>query len=148
MTLILGSIGGFLILALLAYNMHVRRKHEGRIQALIRVIEASQQLGSSTSLESVMPMVADSVKTLCHVDSVAVYLLDEENMEESVLRAKGVESPHGEAFTDFNPDVTSSYLSRVMKERKPALFGDFNAEASEERVVPRDRDFRSVMIAP
>ena len=147
-TWIAGGIAGVLILALLIYNLRVRKSHEGRIQALIRVIEASQQLGSSNSLERVMPMVADSVKTLFHVDSVAVYLLDEDNVEETILRAKGVESPHGEAFTDFNPDVTSSYLTRVMKERKPVRFNDFNAEASDEKVIARDRDFRSVMISP
>jgi two-component system cell cycle response regulator len=148
LALALGGVAVILILVLLVYNSRVRRKYEGRIQALIRVIEASQQLGSSTSLESVMPMVAESVKTLFHVDSVAVYLLDEESVEESVLRAKGVESPHGGAFTDFNPDVTQSYISRVMKERKPVMFGDFNAEATEERVISRERDFRSVMVSP
>lgn len=147
-TLVLGGVAGALILGLLIYNLRVRKAHESRIQALVRVIQASQQLGASTSLESVMPMVADSVKTLFHVDTVAVYLLDEENVEESILRAKGVESPHGEAFTDFNPDVTSSYLVRSMKERKPILFHDFNAEATEERVIARDRDFRSAMVTP
>lgn len=139
---------GALVLVLLFLNMRIRQAAQGRIQALVRVIEASQQLGSSTSLESVMPMVGESVKTLFHVDSVAVYLLDEENLEETILRAKGVQSPHAEAFTDFNPDVTTSYLARVIKERKPVRFQDFNAEAADERVLPRDKGFRSVMISP
>lgn len=138
-------------LALVAYVVVLKknvRAHEEQTEALVRVIEASQELSSSTSLETVMPIVADSVKKLFSVDSVAVYLLDEEDVEQSCLRAKGVESAHSEVFTDFNPDAVSSYLGKVIRERKPVMFADFSTEASDEQVLPLNMDFHSVMISP
>lgn len=122
--------------------------YEQRMNALVKVIEASQQLGTSSSLEAVMPMVSESVKALFDVDSVAVYLLDESNVEETRLEAKGVSSNHAEAFKDFDPDHEASYLGRVISDRKPFTFNDFNNEATEETVISRSLDFRSVMMAP
>lgn len=151
MNIVSGVVIGACVLAI-AYlvfrNANTVKAYESRINALVRVIEASQQLSSSTSLDNVMPMVADCVKTLFTVDSVAVYLLDEENIGEVVLKAKGVESTQGTVFVDFNAETTQSCLGTAVRDRTPILYKDFNAEATNEGVIPCDKDFRSVMVCP
>ncbi|MBQ7569192.1 sensor domain-containing diguanylate cyclase [bacterium] len=124
------------------------KAHETRHSALVKVIEASQQLGTSTSLEAVMSVVSECVKTLLPVDSVAVYLLDESSVEETKLEAKGVSSAVGECFRNFDPDTEISCIGKVISERRALSYKDFNAEATDEAVLPRDKDFRSVMVAP
>lgn len=148
-TVVLGGVAAVLSMILIASMLVQRSRHEHKIEALMRIIEASQHLGSSTTLEKLMPMVSDVVRSLFRVQTVAVYLLDEEDAEEPVMRARGVDSPHAEVFPDFSPRVSWSVLHYVMKERKASLFRDFNADGpAEEKVLPRDRDFRSVMVSP
>ena len=121
---------------------------EDKVKALMNVLEASHKLGASTSLENVMPLVSDSVKKFFKVDSMAVYLLDEENVEEPMMRAKGVVSPHSEVFKDFNSETVNTYLGKVLRERKSVIFRNFNEEATDESFLPKDKDFHGVMIAP
>lgn len=137
-----------LLLIVVAYFYSQQKKADRRTQALIRVIEASQELGASATIEKVMQVVCDMVKALFRADNVAVYLLDEENPDQPVMRAKGVQSAHSDSFTDFNPDITASHLGQVLKERKGVIFNDFNDEADREKVVAKHADIRSVMITP
>lgn len=117
--------------------------------ALISVIEASQQLGTSNSLESVISIVSKCTKTLVAIDTMAVYLIDEDNVEESSMIVKGVESAHGEAFVNFNPDKVPSCLGKALRSRVSVKYGDFNKEAGdEEKLIPRNLDFHSAMVAP
>ena len=137
-----------IIAALLKGKSAMKQQYDNRMSALIKVIEASQQLGASSTLEAVMPLVSESVKALFEVDSVAVYLLDESDIENTSLEAKGVSSNHADAFVSFDPDTKTSYLGKIISDRKPLIFKDFNAEAVEEEILSRKLDFHSVMIAP
>lgn len=137
-----------LLFCMVAYFYLQQKKADYKTRALIKVIEASQQLGSSATIEKVMQIVCDMVKALFKADNVAVYLLDEENPEQPVLRAKGVQSAHADTFTDFNPEVTSSTLWVVMKERKGVLFSDFKDQAQNEKALAKGSDLRSVMMSP
>lgn len=119
-----------------------------RNKALMSVIDASQSLGSSTSLESVMSVISKCIKALFSIDTMAVYLVDEENLDEASMLVKGVESIHGGVFIDFNPDKVRSAIGKVLHSRTPMRFDDFSAEAKDESLVPLDKGFRSVMIAP
>ncbi|MBI3928336.1 MAG: diguanylate cyclase [Armatimonadetes bacterium] len=139
-SLLLGGILGY------TYQLQAQTEHQR--SALIQVIQASQELGSKATLEDVMQIVCDMVKVLFRADTVAIYLADEANPDEPVMRAKGIDSPHGEAFGDFDPNITPSVLAQVMKDRSGQRFSDFNEAQLSERVVPQDKDFRSVMVAP
>ncbi|HXE73173.1 MAG TPA: sensor domain-containing diguanylate cyclase [Candidatus Nitrosotenuis sp.] len=148
-TLALGAVAGLLVVILVAVNLSIRAKHQRKIQSLISVIDASQQLGATTSMEKLMSMVTEMMRNIISgLETVVIYVLDEEKIDEPMLRVKGVDSPHQEAFVDFNPEVTSSWIYQVMKERKARVFGDFNAEAGDEKVIPTDRDFHGAMVAP
>ncbi len=142
------SISATLLAAILGMAIQSQRRSAHQKQALIKVIEASQELGSSATIEKVMQIVCEMVTALFRADSVAIFLIDEENPDEPMMRAKGVESPTPGAFPDFNPDVTPSVLHHVTKARQGQFFADFNQDDANERILAKDKDFRSVMIAP
>jgi len=142
------SISAVLLAAILGMAIQSQRRSAHQKQALIKVIEASQELGSSATIEKVMQIVCEMVTALFRADSVAIYLSDEENPDEPMMRAKGVESATPAAFPDFNPDVTPSVLHHVMKARQGQVYQDFNQDDANERILAKDKDFRSVMIAP
>ncbi|MEW6279308.1 MAG: sensor domain-containing diguanylate cyclase [Candidatus Eremiobacterota bacterium] len=137
------------MLFLMVIHFYVQQKKADRkTRALIHVIEASQELGASATIEKVMQVVCEMVRALFKADNVAVYLLDEEVADQPVMRAKGVQSAHSDIFTDFNPEITPSQLGQVVKERKGAVYSNFNDEAQNERVLANHAELKSVMISP
>jgi len=144
--IVLGALAGlFLILAIVFLLMKGRA--ENKTRALISIIQASQELGTTESLESVLKIVVQMVKNLFGCGTVVVYLRDDEKPEEIILRRKAWITPHEEAFQDFNPDVTKSIISTVAQEKSGKLFNDFFMEGKDE-VIVKEKGLRGMAVAP
>ena len=135
----------FLFMAVIFFMM--KGKAERKTKALISIIQASQELGTTESLESVLKIVVTMVQKLFGCGTVVIYLRDDEKPEEIVLRKKAWTTPHEEAFQDFNPDVTKSIISTVAEEKKGKLFNDFLNEGKDE-VIQKEKGLRAMAIAP
>lgn len=127
------------------YNMLKRQEHQTK--ALLSMIQATQELGTSSSLEKVLEVVINMIKALFAPDTVVVYLLDEENPEEAVLRVKAYATPIPDAFTDFNPKVAKSVVGHAVSELKSAKIADYNLYDKED-IIEKNKLLRTVLIAP
>lgn len=125
----------------------LRGKSEKEKESLISIIKVSQELGTTTSLDSVLTIVINMVKNLFNCSTVVVYLRDDEKPEEIVLRKKAFVTPHEDAFQDFNPDVTSSIIGKVVRTKEGKLFRDFY-DAEKDEVIDKAKGLRSLAIAP
>jgi len=142
----LGAVAGIFFILFIVF-MGAKSKAEKREKALISIIKASQELGTTESLESVLKIVVQMVKNLFNCGTVVVYLKDDEKPEEVVLRKKAYITPHEEAFQDFNPDVTKSIISSVAQDKKGKLYSDFLNEGKDE-VIQKEKGLRGMAIAP
>lgn len=124
-----------------------KAKAEKKTNALISIIQASQELGTTESLESVLKIVVQMVKNLFNCTTVVVYLRDDDKPEEIVFRKKAYITPHEDAFQDFNPDVTKSIISKVAQEKKGKLYNDFLNEEKDE-IIQKEKGIRSLALAP
>jgi len=122
-------------------------KSQRREKALVAIIKASQELGTTVSLDSVLKIVVNMVKNLFNCGTVVVYLRDEEKPEEIVLRKKAFITPHEEAFSDFNPHVTKSVIGTVVQSKQGVLFKDFLNEEKDD-VIQKEKGLRAMAIAP
>ncbi|MCD4785687.1 MAG: sensor domain-containing diguanylate cyclase [Candidatus Eremiobacteraeota bacterium] len=125
----------------------LKGKAEKRTGALISIIQASQELGTTESLESVLKIVVQMVKNLFNCGTVVIYLKDDEKPEEIVMRKKAYITPHEEAFQDFNPDVTKSVISNVSQDKKGKLYNDFFNEGKDE-LIQHAKGLRAMALAP
>lgn len=142
-------LGGmvFLLIIILGVVLTLKSKAERQTKALIAIITASQELGTTASLESVLKIVVQMVKNLFSCGTVVVYLKDDEKPEEVVLRKKAYITPHEDAFTDFNPDVAHSIVGTVLKTKEGSMFNDFLNEEKDE-VIQKEKGLRAMAIAP
>lgn len=124
---------------------HAMLRQEVQARALISVIETSQELASA-SLEKILQLVTDDVKSLFDCSTVVVYLKDNENPNEPVVRVASRVSL-AESFTDFNPDMIHSIIGQVMKEKKGRFIDDFETYQPEE-AIKKNPSLRAVMVAP
>ena len=149
---VVAAIAGIaLLVALLVVWVNSKKSLDNvklKNDALISIIESSQQLGSSSSLEKVMGVVYKCIRALVDADTVAVYLVDDSVVEETSLVVKGVESADSSVFVNFNPDKKETCIGQVLQSRKSLIFEDFSKETFNEELIPRDKDFHSVMVAP
>jgi diguanylate cyclase (GGDEF)-like protein len=144
--LILGGVIVLLLIILVVVLM-LKARSEKREKALIAIIKASQELGTTASLDSVLKIVVSMVKNLFGCGTVVIYLSDSDKPEETILRKKAFITPHEEAFPDFNPDVTKSVIGKVVENKQGALFKDFlNAERDE--IIQKEKGLRAMAIAP
>jgi diguanylate cyclase (GGDEF)-like protein len=144
--LILGGVT-LVLLVLVIIGFMLKSKAEKRTKALIAIITASQELGTTASLESVLKIVVQMVKNLFSCGTVVVYLRDDEKPEEIVLRKKAFITPHEDAFQDFNPDVARSIIGQVVQTKEGRLFKDFLNEEKDE-VIQKEKGLRAMAIAP
>ncbi|MFP4497753.1 MAG: diguanylate cyclase [Vulcanimicrobiota bacterium] len=148
-TLLQLILGGVIVglLILIGITMGKKNRSAKREKALIEIIKASQELGTTASIDSVLKIVVNMVKNLFEVGTVVVYLKDSERPEEVILRKKAFLTPHEEAFQDFNPDVTKSVIGKVVMDREAVLFKDFFNEERDE-VIEKAKGLRAMAIAP
>jgi diguanylate cyclase (GGDEF)-like protein len=132
--------------ALLGFVHQSLLRQESQTRALVSVIETSQELGTSASLEKILQLVTDDVKSLFDCSTVVAYLKDTENPSEPLLRVASVFSP-AESFTDFNPELAHSIIGHVMKEKRGRVIDDFEHYQPEE-AIKKDPALRSSMVAP
>jgi diguanylate cyclase (GGDEF)-like protein len=142
-------LGGVIILLLvvIVVILMLKARSEKREKALIAIIKASQELGTTANIDNVLKIVVSMVKNLFGCGTVVVYLRDNEKPEETILRKKAFITPHEEAFPDFNPDVTKSVIGTVVEKKEGMLFKDFlNAERDE--VIQKEKGLRAMGISP
>jgi diguanylate cyclase (GGDEF)-like protein len=157
MSLIFGAIpdsitlglGGLVVIliAVLIIILMLKARSEKREKALIDIIQASQELGTTTNLDTVLKIVTNMVKNLFNCGTVVVYLRDDEKPEEIILRRKAYITPHEEAFQDFNPDVTKCVIGKVVDDKKGVLFKDF-LNADRDEIIQKEKGLRAMAIAP
>jgi len=116
-----------------------------RSMALISLIQVGQELGVSSSLQKVLTMGLNVVKTLFPAHSCVIYMKG--SGEDAIVRVKAYSSKIPECFVDFNPDITPSVVGKAMKEKTDLLIGNFSGDPMED-VIPKDKGFRSMMISP
>ncbi|MBM3462921.1 MAG: sensor domain-containing diguanylate cyclase [Armatimonadetes bacterium] len=122
-------------------------KQELQARALVSVIETSQELGSSASLEKILNLVVQDVKDLFGCSTCVIYLRETDNPSEPVMRVAEKSTAFPEAFTDFNPDLMHSIVGQVIKEKKGRVVDDFQSYQPEE-AIKKERAFRATMVAP
>jgi diguanylate cyclase (GGDEF)-like protein len=123
-------------------------RQEDQIRALITVIRASQELGSTATLENVLKTVANVVMTLFKSHTVAIYLKDDSaGGISNVLKVREVVSATPSAFTDFDPEISQSVVGKVYKSKEAMLVLDFQEEASET-VIQKAKGFKTAMVTP
>lgn len=122
-------------------------KQELQARALVSVIETSQELGSSASLEKILNLVVQDVKDLFGCSTCVIYLKETDNPTEPVVRVAERSTAFPEAFTDFNPDLMHSIVGQVIKEKKGRVVDDFQSYQPEE-AIKKERAFRASMVAP
>lgn len=120
---------------------------EERTKALISLIQVSQELGISSSLQQVLTTGLNVVKALFPCHSCVIYMKSNHNKEESIVRVKAYSSKIPEAFIDFNPDITPSLIGKTIKEKVDQIVGNYSADPRED-IIPKDKGLRSMMISP
>ena len=144
----LGLIGAVVLLIIaLGVVLMAKGRSDRERDALISIIKASQELGTTSDLDSVLKIVINMVKNMFNCSTVVVYLKDSEKPEEVILRKKAYITPHEDAFSDFNPDVTKSVIGTIIKEKKGRLFKDFYDEEKDE-AIDKAKGLRAMAIAP
>ena len=123
------------------------RSQEERTKALISLIQVSQELGVSSSLQQVLTTGLNVVKALFPCHSCVIYLKSDDDPKESIVRVKAYSSKIPEAFIDFNPDITASVVGKTIKDRADQLIGNYSNDPRED-VIPKDKGLRSMMISP
>jgi TctA family transporter len=78
--LILGGVIVLLLIILVVILM-LKARSEKREKALIAIIKASQELGTTASLDSVLKIVVSMVKNLFGCGTVVIYLSDPKNLK-------------------------------------------------------------------
>ena len=136
-----------LFIFLVGYLYDVLKRQERQTRALLSMIEATQELGASSSLEKVMEVVINMVNALFRPGTAVLYLLDDENPDEPILRVKAYATPVPDAFTDFNPKVANSLVGQVVIQRKPVMLEDYN-QYDKEDIIPKNKALRTVLITP
>ncbi len=144
--LVLGGVSLVLLIIVIILIM-LKGKAEKKTKALIAIITASQELGTTASLESVLKIVVQMVKNLFSCGTVVVFLRDDEKPEEIILRKKAFITPHEDAFQDFNPDVARSVIGQVVQTKEGKVFKDFLNEEKDE-VIQKEKGLRAMAIAP
>lgn len=120
---------------------------EERTQALISLIQVSQELGVSSSLQQVLTTGLNVVKALFPCHSCVIYMKSDDDKQESIVRVKAYSSKIPDAFIDFNPDITPSVIGKAMREKSDQLIGNYSSDLKED-IIPKDKGFRSMMISP
>jgi diguanylate cyclase (GGDEF)-like protein len=139
---------GILFIAFFCGNLYAfLSRQEERTEALIALIQVGQELGVSSSLQKILTMGLNVVKALFPCHSCVVYLKSSEENEENLVRVKAYSSKIPEAFVDFNMDITPSLVGKTIKEKSEMMLGNFSGDPRED-VIPKDKGFRAMMIAP
>jgi diguanylate cyclase (GGDEF)-like protein len=125
---------------------HLRRT-EAQANALVGVIQVSQQLGSSSTLDKVLELVLQDTRALIETDHCAIYLRDLDNPTQAVLHLAKIASPTPHHFSDFDPTLMASVVGKVIKEGKGVLMDDFVTYEPEE-VIKKQSGMRACMVAP
>ena len=120
---------------------------EERSGALISLIQVAQELGVTSSLQKVLSMGLNVVKTLFPNHSCVIYLKSIEEKEEALVRVKAYLSKTPECFVDFNMEISPSIIGKSIKDKTSQLVGNFSADPKED-VIPKDKGLRSMMVAP
>ncbi|NDD31112.1 MAG: sensor domain-containing diguanylate cyclase [Proteobacteria bacterium] len=141
-----GFIPYIALTAGLGFIHHALTRQEDQVKALVSVIETSQELGTSASQEKILQLVTSDVMRLFDCSSVVVYLRDLESQTEPVMRVASQLSP-AESFTDFNPELATSVIGAVIKEKKGRVVDDF-AHYQPEEAIRKHPALRSAMVAP
>jgi diguanylate cyclase (GGDEF)-like protein len=137
---------GIFYLVFLTGNLYTNLVgQEERSLALISLIQVGQELGISSSLQKVLTMGLNVVKTLFPAHSCVIYMKG--SGDDAIVRVKAYSSKTPECFVDFNPDITPSLVGKAMKEKTDILVGNFSSDPMED-VIPKDKGFRSMMISP
>ncbi|MCL5773326.1 MAG: sensor domain-containing diguanylate cyclase [Firmicutes bacterium] len=137
----------FIFAVLVSYVYEISRKQEYRTNALLSIIEASQELGSTSSLEKVMASVVSIIQSLFKCNTCIIYQRDDEDPEHPLLRVKFSSTSYPQAFSDFNPDAVTSYIGKAVKEKKGIIIADHYSDAAED-IVPKNKAFSSMMVVP
>jgi diguanylate cyclase (GGDEF)-like protein len=118
-----------------------------RSDALISLIQVGQELGVTSSLQKVLSMGLNVVKTLFPNHSCVIYLKSTEEKEDALVRVKAYLSKTPECFVDFNMEISPSIIGKSIKDKVPQLVGNFSADPKED-IIPKDKGLRSMMVAP
>lgn len=122
-------------------------RQEQRTQALISLIQVGQELGVSSSLQKVLTMGMDVIKTLFPCHSCVIYMKSTEEKEDAIVRVKAYSSKEKGIFIDFNPEITPSIVGKTVKEKQDQLINNFSSDPRED-VIPKDKGLKSMMISP
>lgn len=138
----------FLLIFLAGHIYDLLKWQERQTEALYSLLSASQELGSTTSMEKVLSQLITMIRGIFNATTIVVYLKDEENPGEPLLlRVKAFATHDPQCFSDFNPAAVKSLVGQAFKEKKGVLLNDYYG-GREEDIVTRNKAFRSVMIVP
>ncbi|MHB2017640.1 MAG: sensor domain-containing diguanylate cyclase [Candidatus Xenobia bacterium] len=138
---------GILLLSMFAawiYDLLVRQ--EKQATTLVSIISSSQELGAVTSLDNLLSLMVQEVQNLFRCHTVVCFLKDTEPQSQLVKVAKKT-SPHPDAFSDFDPEVTPSVVATAMKEKAGVILRDFQS-SSDADAIQKAKEFRGSMVTP
>ncbi len=122
------------------------QEQEKKMDALISLIEAGQQLGSTLTYEHVFQLTFTMTKNLFNASTTAVYLKD----SDEIMKVRAIESPYAKMFSDFDPKSAKTILGKLIHQKTSEIIPDLEQiPESEEQVLPRTaRSLRSCMTVP
>ncbi len=120
-------------------------REKERVDSLVSLIEAGQELGSTLTYDRLFKLTFEVVRNLFSATSCAIYLRDAEGF----MKVQAVEGPYPKLFHDFDPKVAKSILTQIVNEKAPQAFGDVQIlPESEEQILPKAKLIRAGMAVP
>lgn len=138
----------FFLVYLGNYLFDILKKQERQANSLLSIIKASQVLGTTANLEKILNEIANIFKNLFLCQTAVIYLLDQENPDDFILKIALARTNYAQVFSDFSPKVAKSILSKVFQEKKGCLHQDFSKAPQTDELLPKIKGLKSMMITP
>lgn len=139
---------GFMFLAMItAFVAHTQQRQEAQTEAVVSVIQTSQELGTSASLDRILSVAVRDIKQLFDCTGCVVYLRDLKDSNSTFMTVAEADTLNRESFIDFDREQKKSAIGEVMEARKALLITDFQSYTDEE-AIRHATHIRSTMVAP
>jgi|GEM_PF-1033684 len=122
------------------------QKEVKQIHALLSLVEAGQELGSSLAMPKIINMVVNMVRNIVECNTCVIYLREKQK-EGDIIKVAACDSIYERFFKSFSLDVAESVVAEVIKRRGSILLKDAH-QYKKEKIIPQLKLIRSVIVAP
>lgn len=142
---VFGIISFLFLAALAAYLGRKYKQRDKEREALLLLIRANQELGTTLQFSRVTELLFKVVTTMFYCHTCGLYMV-EKREEQIVGTLKGIATPFTKNYPDFDLELKESFLTAAFREGKTLIIDDLLQE--NEPIIPRARPLRSMVIAP